>query len=312
MYMAEIKYTEEVFRQLLEDKYGDSYKIVGRYKGYQQPLLLQNKYGLVKVKQAKQAILWTPDIKAALNKTEYFMAILKEEQPQIHSQLLAPLSEYITAKTPMLFDTEFGVVSLTPDNLLAGHGPTMRAAVNRKDYYKRQLLKLYEGFGYDFIVTSTSRHEGKVTLVCPIHGEQLVDTDGIFLGKGCPACNSTNKSDVLYFIRLYNDNESFYKIGISYYLGDTLRRYRDYEDLGYTIEELAVKKFDSNAEVRNKELEIKRLIKPFLYTPKNWPSKTSTECFQNCLLENIHNLISQDIVSTSTETQSSLNKAGEE
>jgi hypothetical protein len=40
MYMAEIKYTEEVFRQLLEDKYGDSYKIVGRYKGYQQPLLL--------------------------------------------------------------------------------------------------------------------------------------------------------------------------------------------------------------------------------------------------------------------------------
>ena len=38
--MAEIKYTEEVFRQLLEDKYGDSYKIVGRYKGYQQPLLL--------------------------------------------------------------------------------------------------------------------------------------------------------------------------------------------------------------------------------------------------------------------------------
>ena len=30
---------------------------------------------------------------------------------------------------------------------------------------------LYQDYDYDFIVTSTNRHEGRVTLICPIHGE---------------------------------------------------------------------------------------------------------------------------------------------
>ena len=36
---------------------------------------------------------------------------------------------------------------------------------------------------------------------------------------------------------------------------------------------------------RDKETELKRIIRNYLYTPKNWDWETSTECFKEDLLE---------------------------
>lgn len=240
----------------------------------------------MQVKTARQVLGYEPGILSALNKTEYFMNQLKDFHPEIACEI-TPLSEYSTAKEKILFNTKFGVVSTSPDTLLAGHSPTIRAAVDRKSYFYNQLKYLYQDYPYDFIVDSTSRHEGKVKLLCKLHGEQSVDSDWIFSGCGCPVCNKDwNKSTSLYIVRLSSDEEIFYKLGISYRLksGD-IRRYKDYKSLNYKVEELFCKDFDNYLDCVELEFKLKKLIKDFKYTPLNWSAQTSTECFKDNLIE---------------------------
>lgn len=230
---------------------------------------------------------------------------LRESHPEIAKEL-TPLTEYKAAKQQMLFKNKFGIVSTTPDALMHGHIPGIKAAVDRKDYFRNQLLYLYQDYDYDFKVTSTSRHEGRVTLICPIHGEQSVDTDGIFLGRGCPVCNNhLAKSDTLYIVKLTNEQESFYKLGISYMVDGRVRRYKDYENIGYTVTELITKQYDSFEECIEVETQLKRIIRSVLYQPSVLANKTSTECFQDSVLDILLEKLNQDIVSTSTEMQSS-------
>ena len=308
--MEKRKYTEELFKQLLKEKYGNKYTLVSRFKGITKPVLIQDKYGTLQFKQAFQIIKYGADMRSALNKTQYFMNWLQDIHPEV-AEGLEPASEYIAMKQEMLFNTQFGLVSATPDALIHGHkATTIRAAVNRKEYFKNQLLDLYKDFNYDFEITSTDRHNGRVTLICPIHGRQSVDSDGIFLGIGCPECNKHyDKSNVLYIINLKSETEDFFKLGISFFKKDSVRRYNDYKNLGYKVTELFVKEFDDFVQCRDLETKLKRLIRPFLYTPKNWPNTTSKECFKESLVENLIDIINHDIVSTSAEMQSSLNKA---
>lgn len=306
-----MKYSEETYKHEVNLLYNNEVEVIGRFKGLYNPILVKDKYGVMKLAAAKYVLDSRPSIKAALNKTSYFMNHLKDKHPNIAKHLI-PQSEYIKAKEEMLFLTKYGLVKTTPDALLAGHMPTIKAAVDRKQYFKNQLLVLYDN-KYDFVITSTSRHHGRVTLICPIHGEQSIDSDTIFLGQGCPECNKNwTKSNVFYLIRLFDSGESFYKLGISYYKNNKVRRFQDYAKLGYQVEEIKVIEFPSFVDAKNFELELKQLIKHNLYTPKRWEANTSTECFKDDLLSVILNNLKYDIVSTSTETQSSLNKADED
>lgn len=300
-----MKYSEEEFKQKIHQLYNGEIELVSRYKGLHQPVLVKDKYGVMRLQEATYVLQSRPSIKAALNKTSYFMEHLKDKYPQIAESLI-PQSEYVKAKGEMLFLTQYGLVKSTPDALLAGHMPNIKSAVNRKEYFRQQLLQLYD-YKYDFIITSTSRHHGRVTLVCPIHGEQSVDSDGIFLGVGCPACNRDyQKSNVFYLIRLYNETESFYKLGISCIKNNQVRRYKDYLNLGYQVEEIKRYVFENYVDAHDFETKLKRIIKPNLYQPQHWANSSTTECFSEDLLTVILDKIKYDIVSTSTEMQSSL------
>lgn len=282
--MGKIKYNEDSFKKEVKTFHGNSLEVVSRYKGLNNPVLVKNKYGVMCVKQARQILNYTPNIQAALNKTEYFMNQLVDVQPEI-AKLVKPASEYETARKKMLFDTKYGLVSVTPDSLMRGNIPSVKSAVNKKEYMRNQLLILYD-YKYDFIITSTDRHQGRNILVCPIHGEVSIDADHLFSGCGCPKCNhGWEKSDHLYIVRLYSNDESFYKLGITGLKDGKPRRYKDYERLGYCVEELKLLKFENWEVCRDKETELKRIIRNYLYTPKNWDWETSTECFKEDLLE---------------------------
>lgn len=274
-----MKYNEQTFKLEVESLYNKEIEIIGKFKGLTKSILVKDKYGLLEIKTARQLLNNKPSILSALNKTEYFMNQLKDLYPNI-AELLTPQSEYINARTKMLFETRFGIVSITPDALLSGHTPNIRSAINRKEYFKNQLLYLYDN-KYDFIVQSTNRHEGKCILICPIHGNQLIDNDHIFSGCGCPKCNNFwENSNIFYLIRLYNENEDFYKLGISHKTKEgSIRRFKDYKSLGYNVEELKIIEFEDFVECRDFETKLKKLIKYNLYTPLNWVNKSSTECF---------------------------------
>lgn len=300
-----MKYSEETFKKEVTELYKGEIKIIGKFKGISKPILIEDKYGIMQAKVAKQIINNRPGINLALNKTEYFMNQLRELYPEIAKDL-TPASEYIKAREKMLFNTKYGIVSATPDNLIHGHKPNIRSAIDRKTYFKNQLLFLYDN-KYDFEITSTDRHNGRVTLICPIHGKQSIDSDTIFLGTGCPCCNKGwEKSDTFYLIKLYDEKESFYKLGISYKLknGD-IRRFREYRNLNYNIEVMYTHTFQDALECKEFESKLKQLIKFNLYVPNRWDYNTSTETFTDELLPIIKQNLIYDIVSTSNENQSS-------
>ena len=303
-------FTEEQFLEKVKNVRGDEIEVIGRFKGTTKPILFKTKFGICQYPTARQLYdeKITPTIKCALNKTEYFMAMLKDKYPEI-AEKLTPQSEYEAMKKKMLFNTKFGLISVNPDALMAGHMPNIRSAVDRKDYFKKQLEYLYEGMNYKFEVESTNRHEGRVKLICPIHGEQRVDTDGIFLGHGCPECNTGwTKSNVFYLVKLFNDNEEFYKLGISYIdVKGNIRRFREYKKLGYGIQQIKIIEFEDFIKARDFETQMKRIIKNSIYMPHKWTSNNTTECFNDEILPKILDEIKkeQDIVSTSNESQSS-------
>ncbi len=300
-----MKLNEEEFKKKVTEEYKGELKVVSKFKGLNFPILVEDKYGILSIPKAGAIFRGKPTIKMALNKTEYFMGMLKIEQPKI-AELVTPASEYVTMKQKMLFNTKYGLVSVNPDNLIHGHIPTIRTAVNRKEYFKNQLLFLYNN-KYDFEVDSTDRHKGRVTLICPIHGKQSVDSDSIFLGSGCPECNKFwEKSNTFYLIKLFNENESFYKLGVSYITDNgKVRRFREYKALGYNIEVIFIHTFEDALQCKEFETKLKKIIRPNLYKPNKWEYNSSTETFTNELLPTILENIKYDIVSTSSENQSS-------
>lgn len=282
-----MKYTEEEFIEEVKRIYNTEIEVVGRFKGISKPVLVKDNYGIMSV-NAKSLLISKPTIQTALNKTEYFMNVFDEKFPETR-KLLIPLSEYVNAKTNILFQDKYGIVSISPDSLLAGNTPNIRSAVDRKTYFYNMLKEIY-GDAYDFKITTTDRKNGRSILICPIHGEVDIDNEYIFQGRGCPKCNCFTESNVFYLIKLESENDSFYKIGISYELENgSVRRYRDYKSQGYRVEELKRIKFETSRECKDLELNIKRLIKNNLYTPKVWENNSSTECFKENLLDIILN-----------------------
>ena len=282
--MSRNSINEAEYKNKVKLLYDGELEVVGRYKSLTSPILIRDKYGVMQLPKANQVLNNRPGIKAALNKTEYFMAQLKDTYPEIANKI-KPESEYESMKSKMLFSTKYGVVTTTPDALLAGHMPTIRSAIDRKQYMKNQLFEIY-GNKYDFEILSTDRHVGKVKLICPIHGEVLIDNDYIFAGCGCIKCNTNwEKSDTLYIVKLTNNLESFYKLGITHIVKNKPSRYKSYKKMGYEIEQIYLKTFDSYEECFQKELALKQLIKNNLYKPIIWENKCSTECFDKNLLE---------------------------
>lgn len=300
-----MKLSEKEFKQKVAELYNGEIVVVGKYKGLSFPIICSDKYGIFKIQKAFLLLKYKPTIKIAMNKTEYFMNMLKYKQPNIYDSL-EPMSEYITAKQKMLFKNRFGIVAVTPDNLIHGHVPNIKSAINRKEYFKNQLLFIY-GDKYEFEITSTSRHFGTVTLICKKHGRQYVDSDSIFLGSGCPCCNKNwEKSTTFYLVNLFSEEENFYKLGISHYdKNGNIRRFNEYKNLGYNINVIYTHTFDDYIQCKEFELKLKRLIKHNLYVPKKWPNEASTEAFTNELLPLIKQNLIYDIVSTSGESQRS-------
>ena len=116
------KYNEVEFKNEVNLIYNGEIEVVGRYKSISQPILVKDKYGVMSLPKAFQVLSNKPGIKASLNPTEYFMNQLRDVYPEIAEEV-SPASEYKTMKQKMLFNTKFGLVSISPDAMLHGHKP---------------------------------------------------------------------------------------------------------------------------------------------------------------------------------------------
>jgi hypothetical protein len=146
------------------------------------------------------------------------------------------------------------------------------------------------GARYNYSLVNYTHGREPVTIICPTHGPFEQPPHDHLGGKGCIQCGRVNlrkswtdqangRPGVLYLIRLFNDHESFYKIGVTY--NSVKVRYTQGKALGgYQYEVLAEHKSSNAVAVWEWEQSILETFAHLRYKPKN-NFGGETECFSS-------------------------------
>lgn len=151
--------------------------------------------------------------------------------------------------------------------------------------------KLVHDNKYDYSKVNYIKNDIPVKIICNIHGEFNQKPNHHLKGAGCPKCGNiriglyginnsrgwsltkwlekinknSNLKPKLYFIKCFNDNEIFYKIGIT--TRTINQRFCNKILMPYNFE--IIKEYDNDGDkIFNLEIELKKKYSSFRYTPK--------------------------------------------
>lgn len=197
-----------------------------------------------------------------------------------------------------------------PNDHLSGQGcPACSGNINltTKDFIERCIT--LHGDLYDYSDVEYINNSTKVVIKCSIHGafEQIPASH--FIGYGCPSCANITKGwtktafnnhcirnnngyGILYVVRCFNDEESFYKIGIT--SQSISKRYPDKNKMPYNMEEIYSLELVPETAF-DLERQLLRDLAEYRYKPRIHFEGT-TECFSAIeLIDNQLRLIEQDV-----------------
>lgn len=152
--------------------------------------------------------------------------------------------------------------------------------------------KIIHGERYGYENTKYFKSKNKVTISCEIHGDFEQTAGDHLQGKGCPQCSflmmgwtktnfsqrclkNNNGLGVLYLIKCYNSEESFYKLGIS--SSSVAYRYNGNLKMPYEYEVIKELKLNSDL-AYDMENQIIRMLASYRYEPNTY-FNGRTECF---------------------------------
>lgn len=229
-------------------------------------------------------------VAAIVNKDNFLQELEKRNEAYRNGELKI-LGDYQALSLHILVEDKYGKALMQPKVLLKGVVPCLATAIDKTEYFKNKATDVHNGtYTYDNAVYKGSGT--KITVTCPIHGdfEQQVDTH--LSGAGCMACKNEKvgwtytawskaalgNPGILYILRCWNDEEEFYKVGITCQskVGD---RYHNKLRMPYKYE--VVKEIiDHDREyVYKLEKQIKREHKKLAYKPKINFDGSKSECF---------------------------------
>lgn len=152
-----------------------------------------------------------------------------------------------------------------------------------------QKAKDVHGEKYDYSKTTYVTSRKYVNILCKKHGVFEQNAAQHLHGHGCPICgqqshwkrsNYIKKANgricTFYIIKCFNENEEFYKIGIT--VTELKRRYSDIKRMPYNYE-IVSEVFGEAGYIWDLELEQKRKLKEFNYQPNIKFAGSKTECF---------------------------------
>lgn len=201
------------------------------YTVWKEKVIIGDKYGYCSMFPVSLLEGYKPSIRSALNKTEYWINMVKE----VHADLDLDYSkvEYINNYTKVIIGTKYGDVSVTPSNILNGGKFNILSAVNKTEYWIN-MAKEAHGDKYDYSKSVYTGNACKVIIICPTHGEFIQSSTTHTFGAQCPKCSNESllggyykeeaernklkwldKSAKVYTIRCWNSDEEFYKIGVT-------------------------------------------------------------------------------------------------
>lgn len=149
--------------------------------------------------------------------------------------------------------------------------------------------KSIHGNIYDYSKVKYISYAKKVEIICPDHGSFLQTPNNHLYGKKCNICSKENnsfqkerfiktkcKTAIFYVLKCFNDNEEFYKIGIT--TKSVKYRYNTSSLMPYQYEILKTIE-DTPENIWNMEYKYKKKLKEYRYTPLIKFNGSLTECF---------------------------------
>lgn len=203
--------------------------------------LIDTKHGLCKMLISNILKGAVPSIKCAIDKTEYFISVLKD-RGDIGITDYSTI-KYMSAQVKVKYMTKFGYCEMSPNSLMyCERADNMQSIVDKTKYIK-DLIYSEKGDLYDLSNVRYVNNNTPIKIKCKEHGVFDV-APGNFVGckshRGCPKCGreSTTKSVIenpvgwsykswskagarskyfdnykVYILECSNNSEHFYKIG---------------------------------------------------------------------------------------------------
>ena len=219
----------KTFKQKHEDLY-ESISFKSPYIDYKTKILIETKYGDVLIAPCRLIKGIKPNISHAVCPITYLTNFIKINNPSLSDKIIK-FDQYMGYMSPVLIHTIYGLIKKTPDSLIQGGGIDIRSAINKNEYLYNylkihqpqyinkniQFLTPFEGNKYPITITLNN----KKYITTPDALQSGCFSDETSKGRYSYTIIERNKLEfkntdcILYKIRLYNDDESFYKIGIT-------------------------------------------------------------------------------------------------
>lgn len=265
-------------------------KVLSKYINARTPVYIQSDRGIHHIKKPTGIIrLKTNNLspESLVDKLEYFNNQLYNTRLRQSFKIITKNINSVTK--PIVIETEYGKHKVCPQSLSESI-PTIQSAIDKTQYYKNRLLSV--GCEYDLSRVVYIKSRKPRIIGCKYHGWFKVKGTTKNYKIKCPKCafkynksyNHLNKTRLLkkqtylYFVNYYDDNENFYKIGLTVDLKKRLRR------VPYKYKIINVFKLDSfNAYFLEQNL-LKYHWKHSYSPKKNFGGYT--ECFSKLMLYN--------------------------
>lgn len=198
----------------------DKVTILTEYKGYNSCIYVQDNYGLLKTTPAQLILGNNIKITTALNKEQYFTNKFSEFINKNGIEII----KYNTTQNILIKD-KYGLIKSTYLNFHRNAIPGIETAID-KDSYMKNIFRKVHGNKYIYKKAKYSGNSNLVLITCKYHGDFKSRFYNHANGSGCIKCNakgchikgylrSSCKKVKLYIVNLYNEQENFYKIGVT-------------------------------------------------------------------------------------------------
>lgn len=289
-------------KKFLEKLYIKNPSFIGKFKlksnftKSSEYIIIEDKYGELKIRASNLMRGSFPTVFSAVNKYSY----RANQFIEIHGDTYAYFEDFTCPDNIRIECKKCNkVLNQTIDAHLSGNGcyecGKKRSAKKHAMSYEDFLFYSNENGNIDIDFTSCGYTSLKhsVELRCTIHNEHFKQIamyckNGM---NGCPSCkrektsflqksfvkSCKNKTALIYVLKIYNEKESFFKIGITN--RSVKKRFNSRRTMPYNYEILFVKENKNNPEcIFNAELNLLNKYNNFKYTPYKKFSGY-TECF---------------------------------
>lgn len=193
-------------------------------------LYFTDKYSNYKANFERLTVGKYPTIQSVIDKIKYCKNKIDEKVPSFKETFKV---KEVYKNGRILIEDEYGELKVYMNHIINNYKPTINTAVNKKEYYINQVNKIHDN-EYTYPNLNYIDENSKINVFCKKHGEFEVVACSHKSGKKCNKCqnekhpgkyNTTNaeknKEEWLniksnyYILKIYNNEEEFYKIGIS-------------------------------------------------------------------------------------------------